>query len=102
MLKKKKRGNKTENKNDDSPFSDMNELTDDISVYILESYSSENVKQYMFFCSYSVDKTKVAVLQFMVILLCMLLDKLQCTVTRPQCMAPGRPCMEIRHQCMMV
>ena len=79
----------------------MNELTD-ISVDVLKSYGSENVKQYMFLYSYSVDKTKVVVLQFMVIPLCMLLDKLQCTVTRPQCMAPGRPCMEIRHQCMMV
>ena len=57
---------------------------------------------YQFFCSYLEDKTKVAVLQFMGILQCMLLDKLQCTVTRHQCMAPGHPCTEIRHQCMTV
>ena len=57
---------------------------------------------YQFFCSFLGDKTKVAVLQFMGILQCMPLDKLQCTVTRHQCMAPGHPCTEIRHQCMTV
>ena len=57
---------------------------------------------YQFLCSFLGDKTKVAVLQFMGILQCMPLDKLQCTVTRHQCMAPGHPCTEIRHQCMTV